>query len=320
MLPAYFRTFRVNSFIRQLYIYNFRTIKINKKKEYHNSDFIRGRYSDIVKVKKGTKSSLEQDIGIDDTYHEYIKLSKNYDELWMAVLDLKERTNEIILANHALIMKELNERFDFIDRVKSTLISFVLQVLYFDEKTNEKVKSLVEKTAENDELKQESTFKSFEKMPDIPETVKSEIHKAFFEFNGKHSKIAKVLHLILKSFNRRFFGLEYSKFYDIVIRFFVRDEDPLHLYRLPNYHILSNLKKSFKEFIDIVIGEYFPDVLKPLYDKIQKIKEVEMLISQDEARVMEKILSDSFSVRTLRNQIGFIDLDLFSYIGIDLDC
>ena len=319
VLPRYFRTSRVISFIRQLYIYNFRTIKVDKVKEYHNDDFIRGKYSELVKVKKGSITSREADEIEEDARAEYIKLSRNYDELWMSVLDLKERTNELIVANHAMVMQELHNRFDFIDRLKSTMVSFVLQVMYYDDQTNEAVKQHVGEKAESKELASEQTFKSFRDSIELPEQAKAEIHKAFFEFNDRHSNIAKVLHIIIESFNRRFFKMESDKFYDIVLRFFVRDEDPLHLYRIHNYNMLKRIKEVFDEFCGLVIADYLPARLQLLYQSMQRLKDVEVLTCKVRAQAQEKTISDCFSVRTLRDLPGFVDLDLFAYFGVEFD-
>ena len=319
VLPDYFRTSKVVSFIRQLYIYNFRTVKRNRVKEYHNPDFVRGRYSEIVKVKKRDQLIDDTNDSDEDFRAEYIKLSKNYDELWMAVLDLKEKTNELIAANHAMIIEELNNRFDFVDRIKSNLIAFIIQVMHYDNQSNELIKKRIEKHSADQALANPNKFKSFNEIDDTTDAVKREIHSAFFNPTDKKSHIAKVLQIVLRSFNKRYFNMEFDKFYDIVVRLFVRDEEPLHLYRLPNYHMLKKIKKYFDEFIDIILKNYFSEHVKPLYLKIQCQKDLEVLTSKDEFRAKEKAISDSFSVRTLRNQLGFMDLDLFMYLGADLE-
>lgn len=319
MLSTYFRTSRVISFIRQLYIYNFKGKKVNKVNEYKNIDFIKGKYSELVNLKKRLHKVQDNGDGPDPTNAEYIKLSKNYDDLWMKTLDLKEKINELINVNHALLLNELNNRFDYIDRIKSTMISFTIQLLYTDGKSNDRIKERVDKYNKTKEFTNSSRYKSFNEIEDVSDTSKREIHAAFFEVNDHKSHIAMILEEVLRSFNDKFFKVDFEQFYDKVVNYFVKDEESSYIRHLPNLHILTEVKKLFDQLNGIVLSNYFSEAIKPLYENIQCKKSVEILKSKAQLLENQKSVNDSFSVRTLRHQLGFLDLDLFSYIRFDFD-
>ena len=284
---------------------------------FSNPDFVRGKYSMLVRVKKRLFGVNGESDNVEETRAEYIKLRKNYEELWKAAYDLKGLTADLVTINKGILLEELNKRFDFIERVKCNLIGLAIQSVSFDNSINNKIIQRIEENTPLGENFSAETGESPHQSVSSGDMIKHQAHTAFFVPSDRSGHISKVLRTILKSLNERFFCVNTDEFNNSVVRYFLRDEQSLSLVSHTHFGILYAAKQLFEQFCAIVIGDYLPDVMVPLYMHIQAAKDIEVL--KAETLPGGASVTDSCSVRTLKDLAGGMGIDFFSNLKSDFD-
>ena len=165
VLPEFFTTNNISSFIRQLNLYGFKKLKTKKGiTEFQHPLFKRGHFSDILKIKKVIKKE-----GTKCIKTELKQLKKNYESLQKDYLQLQENMMKMANKNKDLsnfndgIFERLNqEREDYKNDLKNLLlilfstikqntVKFLqsIKTLFFNTKVLSKVEKNLLNTSDN---------------------------------------------------------------------------------------------------------------------------------------------------------------------------
>lgn len=165
VLPEFFTTNNISSFIRQLNLYGFKKLKTKKGiTEFQHPLFIRGQFSDILKIKKVIKKE-----GAKCIKTELKQLKKNYESLKNDYILLQENMKKMANKNKDLsnfndgIFERLNqEREDYKNDLKNLLLLLfntikqntdkflkMIKTLFFNTKVLSKVEKNLLHTSDN---------------------------------------------------------------------------------------------------------------------------------------------------------------------------
>ena len=149
ILPDFFSTRNVSSFVRQLNLYGFKKSKCSKHvTEFRHKFFKRGHFSDIFKIKKVVKKSQQKNIReeFDELKKEYNLLKNDYNGLRRDVKKLTGRNKMLFTYNNELFRSLTEERADFKRDLKNLLMLFFNSLKQKSEEAVSMVRDLLFRT------------------------------------------------------------------------------------------------------------------------------------------------------------------------------
>lgn len=127
ILPEFFTTKNISSFIRQLNLYGFRKKRNNKKiVEFAHPKFIRGQVEDIKAIKKVTREDKDKKLKEDfaKMKEDYNTLKVDYAKLENNMKLLSSHNQSLANYNKGLFQKLNFERTEYRDDLKNLLLLF----------------------------------------------------------------------------------------------------------------------------------------------------------------------------------------------------
>lgn len=165
VLPEFFTTSNISSFIRQLNLYGFKKLKTKKEiTEFQHPLFKRGNFSDILKIKKVVKKSTGKCLKseLKELKKNYSSLQEDFDALKKSMQEMANKNKDLSNFNEGIFERLNQEREDYKNDLKHLLLllfstikqnkdAFIkmIKTLFFNTKILSKVEKNILQTSDN---------------------------------------------------------------------------------------------------------------------------------------------------------------------------
>lgn len=313
----YFETNNIKSFYRQLYYYKFKTHRhSNARGQYTHANFQRNQYASMMKLKRNIEQS-DKDLEADALRLEHKTLKRKYEECLRAVNDLREHNSELIKRNKETAAEEMDFRYNLSQRIRMGLLVFVIQSKYYSRECDSKIKRLADKQQyikpplTDDDVENIITSKR------LPEVLRAHTHNLLA--NPLYSSIyfAKILKVVLRYINNKFFNMPFDLFYRSVVLYVLGKEDPVGLIQHFRFGVIKELKEAVDGYYDVTIGSLTSHFVTGIFQEYYRAQPCEFLVS--DGRPIDEHTDESYSMRSLKDQLLLNQLDMISLFSADLD-
>lgn len=314
-LSHYFRTSKLRSFIRQLYLYHFKCDTSGPVKKYHNPKFKRNAYHKLIGIKQvqgNTRKEKARDLAI-----EYELLCEKYKSLSASVFDFRSKVCDVVSKNAEISTSIFTFKFGFAERVKALILNFVLTVVFANNKAATKELQLLSQCGLVSRHNLNHFFANEKAIENLPEQISQFIENNLLTSNMQDEQLNKLLTISLQSLNKNYFCLRNEEFVPLVLRHVLHDDHNLRLTQHESYKHLAARKEVYDVVCEAVF-KYFGRFYDDLFAKKSFEGEKFDVFRIKDNLPVEYDDSDN-SVRSFGNSLNFSTMDEISRFRPDFD-
>lgn len=202
-------------------------------------------------VVKKSKSKADANYDVNNIKEEYIKLTKNYQNLLKNAQNFHRQNSFYAKDNARLVNEELKSRRTFVESTKLNLLAFLIRSSHFDVLNEFKIEAYISQ-------RQYVITKAFEYKIQSNNTVDGYTHDeevqaeaAFSSITTQKNFLTQVLKFVVESLNKKFFAMDFDCFYAKLTAFFLKDQLDEQLSTHSNFSVLKDLKKTYDQIVQI---------------------------------------------------------------------
>lgn len=276
---------------------------------YYHPLFVRGKYSQLVKIHRNGTNELKHSIDsdeIDRINEEYFKLSARYNELFESAMQLRKQITARVEENKAELLEHSKFRFEFCDNARKAILYFYLKSQYMD--ADVIVESSRVMKDEQKYFDPEAKFDLKDICSNVPTVVGAYLQKAIFYTYPTSDFVKKSLNIVFNAMARKMGKFNDPQWQARVNTYLIDDKPNDTMHMTEGWESIKDIKEATEDIFRSVFNK-FEEVLGKTHDNEEHVDTTD---EPNGTRCLSSNTSqrDRFSVRTLENLLVLEGHDL----------